>query len=90
MRLHVTKQPDKLQELSEEIDKIDLQIERSIRMEAFTQAAELKKKQENGSLRPIRFFAEKKLTGKEAYRKEACRKAGKEQNGRKAECLEDS
>lgn len=47
VRLHVTKQPDKLQELSEEIDKIDLQIERSIRMEAFTQAAELKKKQEN-------------------------------------------
>ena len=47
VRLHVTKQPDKLQELSEEIDKIDLQIERSIRMEAFTQAAELKKKQES-------------------------------------------
>ncbi len=46
VRLHVTKQPDKLQELSDEIDKIDLQIERSIRMEAFTQAAELKKKQE--------------------------------------------
>lgn len=47
VRLHVTKQPDKLQELSEEIDRIDLQIERSIRMEAFTQAAELKKKQES-------------------------------------------
>ena len=47
VRLHVTKQPDKLQELSDEIDKIDLQIERSIRMEAFTQAAELKKKQES-------------------------------------------
>ena len=47
VRLRVTKQPDKLLELSEEIDKIDLQIERSIRMEAFTQAAELKKKQES-------------------------------------------
>lgn len=47
VRLHVTKQPDKLQELAEEIKKIDLQIERSIRMEAFTQAAELKKKQES-------------------------------------------
>ena len=47
VRLHVTKQPDKLQELAEEIKRIDLQIERSIRMEAFTQAAELKKKQES-------------------------------------------
>lgn len=46
VRLHVTKQPDQLRELSEEIKKIDLQIERSIRMEAFTQAAELKKTQE--------------------------------------------
>ena len=45
VRLNVTGQPDKLRELSEEIKKIDLQIERSIRMEAFTQAAELKKKQ---------------------------------------------
>lgn len=47
VRLHVTKQPEQLKELSEEIKKIDLQIERSIRMEAFTQAAELKKKQED-------------------------------------------
>ncbi len=45
VRLKVTGQPDKLRELAEEIKKIDLQIERSIRMEAFTQAAELKKKQ---------------------------------------------
>ena len=45
VRLKVTGQPDKLKELSEEIKKIDLQIERSIRIEAFTQAAELKKKQ---------------------------------------------
>ena len=47
VRLHVTKQPDKLQELAEEIKRIDLQIERSIRMEAFTEAAELMKKQES-------------------------------------------
>ncbi len=47
VRLHVAKQPDKFLELSEEIKKIDLQIERSIRIEAFTQAAELKKKQES-------------------------------------------
>ncbi|MBP3476095.1 MAG: ATP-dependent Clp protease ATP-binding subunit [Lachnospiraceae bacterium] len=47
VRLHVTKQPDQLRELSDEIKKIDLQIERSIRMEAFTQAAELKKRQED-------------------------------------------
>jgi ATP-dependent Clp protease ATP-binding subunit ClpC len=46
VRLHVPKQPEQLQELSNEIKKIDLQIERSIRMEAFTQAAELKQKQE--------------------------------------------
>ena len=39
MRLKVTGQPDKLKELAEEIKKIDLQIERSIRMEAFTQSA---------------------------------------------------
>lgn len=45
VRLNVAGQPDKLKELSDEIKKIDLQIERSIRMEAFTQAAELKKKQ---------------------------------------------
>ena len=45
VRLKVTGQPDKLKELSDEIKKIDLQIERSIRIEAFTQAAELKKKQ---------------------------------------------
>lgn len=47
VRLHVTKKPDQLRELSEEIKKINLQIERSIRMEVFTQAAELKKKQED-------------------------------------------
>ncbi len=45
VRLKGTKKPDKLQELTDEIKKIDLQIERSIRMEAFTQASELKNKQ---------------------------------------------
>lgn len=45
-RLKAAKQPDKLKELSDEIQKIDLQIERSIRIEAFSQAGELRKKQE--------------------------------------------
>ena len=45
-RLGGVQKPDKLAELAEEIQKIDLQIERSIRMEAFTQAGELRKKQE--------------------------------------------
>lgn len=45
-RLKAAKQPDKLKELSDEIQKVDLQIERSIRIEAFTQAGELRKKQE--------------------------------------------
>ena len=46
VRLNSSRQPDKLKELAEEIQKTDLQIERSIRMEAFTQAGELKKKQD--------------------------------------------
>ncbi|MCH5256382.1 MAG: ATP-dependent Clp protease ATP-binding subunit [Lachnospiraceae bacterium] len=46
VRLKTSKQPDKLKELAEEIQKIDLQIERSIKIEAFTQAGELKKKQD--------------------------------------------
>ncbi|MCH5248546.1 MAG: ATP-dependent Clp protease ATP-binding subunit [Lachnospiraceae bacterium] len=46
VRLKMSKQPDKLKELAEEIQKIDLQIERSIKIEAFTQAGELKKKQD--------------------------------------------
>lgn len=45
-RLQGAKQPDKLTEMAEEIQKIDLQIERSIRMEAFTQAGELRQRQE--------------------------------------------
>lgn len=46
VRLQTSKQPDKLRILAAEIEKIDLQIERSIRIEAFTQAGELKKKQD--------------------------------------------
>ncbi len=46
VRLGGAKQPDKLKELAEENQKTALQIERSIRMEAFTQAGELKKKQD--------------------------------------------
>jgi len=38
--------PDKQKELLEQIKKMDLQIERSIRMEAFTQAAEIKRNQD--------------------------------------------
>jgi ATPases with chaperone activity, ATP-binding subunit len=38
--------PDKQKELLDEIKKMDLQIERSIRMEAFTQAAEIKHNQD--------------------------------------------
>ncbi|MCH5253862.1 MAG: ATP-dependent Clp protease ATP-binding subunit [Lachnospiraceae bacterium] len=45
-RLKAAKQPDKLKELAEKIQKIDLQIERSIKIEAFTQAGELKKQQD--------------------------------------------
>ena len=45
-RLQSAKQPDKLKELAEEIQNIDLQIERSIKIEAFTQAGELKKHQD--------------------------------------------
>lgn len=45
-RLRVSDMPDKQKELLDEIKKMDLQIERSIRMEAFTQAAEIKKNQD--------------------------------------------
>lgn len=38
--------PQNLKDMSEEIKKLDLQIERSIRMEVYTQAAELRQKQE--------------------------------------------
>lgn len=45
-RLRSMNMPDKQKELLEQIKKMDLQIERSIRMEAFTQAAEIKQNQE--------------------------------------------
>lgn len=38
--------PESLKEMTEQIKKFDLQIERSIRMEAYTQAAELRQNQE--------------------------------------------
>lgn len=44
-RLRVSVKPVKLTEMEAEIDKLDLQIERSIKMEAFTQAGELRQKQ---------------------------------------------
>ena len=45
-RLRSADVPDKLTAMLEEIKKMDLQIERSIRMEAFTQAAEIKRNQD--------------------------------------------
>ena len=45
-RLKAMDMPDKQKELLEQIKKMDLQIERSIRMEAFTQAAEIKHNQD--------------------------------------------
>lgn len=45
-RLRAMDMPDKYQELQDQIKKMDLQIERSIRMEAFTQAAEIKQNQD--------------------------------------------
>ncbi len=46
VRLNVMDLPDKQKELLDQIKKMDLQIERSIRMEAFTQAAEIKHNQD--------------------------------------------
>uniref|UniRef100_UPI0040563B6A ATP-dependent Clp protease ATP-binding subunit n=1 Tax=Acetatifactor sp. TaxID=1872090 RepID=UPI0040563B6A len=45
-RLKAMDMPDKQKELLEQIKKMDLQIERSIRIEAFTQAAEIKHNQD--------------------------------------------
>lgn len=45
-RLQAMDRPDKSRELLDQIKKMDLQIERSIRMEAFTQASEIKKNQD--------------------------------------------
>lgn len=46
IRLKNMKMPENLKEMAEQIKKYDLQIERSIRMEAYTQAAELRQNQE--------------------------------------------
>lgn len=46
LRLKTMRMPDKMKELGEQIAKIDVQIERSIRMEAFSQAGELKRSQD--------------------------------------------
>ena len=45
-RLHSMNAPDKAKEMLDEIKKMDQQIERSVRMEAFTQAAEIKRNQD--------------------------------------------
>ncbi len=45
VRLKSLKHSDKIDEYKEEIQKLDLQIARSIKIEAFTQAAELREKQ---------------------------------------------
>lgn len=45
-RLRSADVPDKLKEIAEQIKKMDLQIERSIRMEVFAQAAEIKRNQD--------------------------------------------
>lgn len=45
-RLRSSDVPDKLKVITEQIKKMDLQIERSIRMEAFAQAAEIKRNQD--------------------------------------------
>lgn len=45
-RLRSSDMPDKLKDMAEQIKRMDLQIERSIRMEAFTQAAEIKHNQD--------------------------------------------
>lgn len=46
LRLKTMHIPDKMKEMAEQIAKIDVQIERSIRMEAFSQAGELKRSQD--------------------------------------------
>ncbi len=46
LRLKTMQMPDKMKELAEQIRKMDVQIERSIRMEAFSQAGEIKHNQD--------------------------------------------
>lgn len=46
VRLKTMHIPDKIKDMAEQITKLDIQIERSIRMEAFSQAGELKRSQD--------------------------------------------
>ncbi len=46
IRLHSSGIPEQIKEITAEIKKLDLQIERSIKLEAFSQAGELKRKQD--------------------------------------------
>lgn len=46
VRLKTMHIPDKIKDMAEQIAKLDVQIERSIRMEAFSQAGELKRSQD--------------------------------------------
>ena len=46
VKLRAMDAPDKLKEIQEQIKKMDVQIERSIRMEAFSQAVEIKRNQD--------------------------------------------
>jgi len=46
VRLKTLKSPEKLKEIEAEINKLDLQIERSLKFEAFSQAGELKREQD--------------------------------------------
>ena len=66
-RLRVSDVPDKQKEMLEQIKNMDLQIERSIRMEAFTQAAEIKRNQEQLIKKYERGM--KRRTNQEANRK---------------------
>ncbi len=47
MGLKTMQMPDKLKELEEQINRLDIQIERAIRMESFSQAGELKREQDS-------------------------------------------
>ena len=72
-RLQTMEVPPKQKELLEEIKKIDVQIERSIRMEVFAQAAELKKKQDQ-----LVQKYEKMASRREEQEKECPRSIGEE------------
>ncbi|MCI8527621.1 MAG: ATP-dependent Clp protease ATP-binding subunit [Lachnospiraceae bacterium] len=66
-RLRAVDMPDKQKELLEQIKKMDLQIERSIRMEAFSQAVEIKHNQDELTKKYQRM--KKRAENQEASRK---------------------